>query len=210
MKEWQSEYNYSAGSEEFVKELEKYSKFLVKTNKDNLERQTQDASSLTFLKTCMEEYKQLGDYSTGADETMLVEYFEIVNDFINEYITLNGGNKRITNLDVQGLIAYIRSFLSGTLNKEVPIISSVHQMKGGEADNVYIYNYPCFPYIYRSGMSKEDKIQEENIQYVAITRAKKNLYLMKVEETTTTDSKYVETLNDISESTVRELLNRKL
>ena len=72
----------------------------------------------------------------------------------------------------------MESFLNAATTKyNVPVISSIHSMKGGEADTVYIYDYPRFPYKW-SGMNSEDEQQEQNLQYVAITRAKKNLYLM--------------------------------
>ena len=50
-------------------------------------------------------------------------------------------------------------------------------MKGGEADNIFIYDYPRFPYKYNN-MSEDDQQQEVNLQYVALTRAKKKLYLV--------------------------------
>ena len=50
-------------------------------------------------------------------------------------------------------------------------------MKGGEANRVFIYDYPKFPYEFRD-MSDDEKQQERNLQYVAITRAKKELFLM--------------------------------
>ena len=50
-------------------------------------------------------------------------------------------------------------------------------MKGGEADNIFIYDYPRFPYCY-GNMSEDAKQQEINLQYVALTRAKKSLYLV--------------------------------
>ena len=76
---------------------------------------------------------------------------------------------------------YIKDFLSGSMYDTVPIISSVHSMKGGEADNVYIYDYPLFPYQI-GNMTDDDFQQEKNLKYVAITRAKKNLYLILCDE----------------------------
>ena len=53
--------------------------------------------------------------------------------------------------------------------------------KVGEGDNVFIYDYPEFPYEFK-GMNDEEKQQEKNLLYVAITRAKKNLYLVGISE----------------------------
>lgn len=56
------------------------------------------------------------------------------------------------------------------------VFSSVHKAKGLEADNVFIIRQDLMP----SKMAKndDDRQQEENIRYVAYTRAKVNLYLV--------------------------------
>jgi len=57
---------------------------------------------------------------------------------------------------------------------EILTLSTVHKAKGLEADRVYILNPDLMP----SAMAKKDweLIQEDNLQYVAITRAMKELF----------------------------------
>jgi len=77
-------------------------------------------------------------------------------------------------------IEYIRSCLrNGQRLTERPriIVSTIHRVKGGEAENVAIlpdYSYLSHQYI--------DDDSEHRVQYVAVTRAKKNLYLIRPEE----------------------------
>jgi len=54
--------------------------------------------------------------------------------------------------------------------------STIHKVKGLEADRVFVYRYDLMPH----PMANTDReLQEEkNIEYVAITRAKKELYLI--------------------------------
>lgn len=56
------------------------------------------------------------------------------------------------------------------------VCSSIHKAKGLEADKVFILRYDLMPH----PMAKTDEEieQEQNIKYVAITRAKKELYLI--------------------------------
>ena len=59
-------------------------------------------------------------------------------------------------------------------DREGIVCSSVHKAKGLEADNVFILNYNLMPH---PMAETEDELQQEmNIKYVAITRAKKNLF----------------------------------
>lgn len=57
--------------------------------------------------------------------------------------------------------------------KSVVTLSSIHKAKGLEADNVYILKPDLLPH--PAAKSPEDKKQESNLEYVAITRAKKSL-----------------------------------
>lgn len=58
------------------------------------------------------------------------------------------------------------------------VCSTVHKAKGLEADNVFTYRYDLMPHP-MVNIDDANAIQEErNIEYVAITRAKKALYLI--------------------------------
>ena len=159
-----------SGTEPYEIEYKEYSKKLVDENSGKSSRVLRPNPSISYLKKSMEEYKNLGAY--GDAEDPLTEFYDVVSDFIEEFS--NSSSKIL----VDDLKKYIRTFLSGSMYDKVPVISSVHSMKGGEADNIFIYDYPKFPYV-RNHMSEDDEQQEKNLQYVAVTRAKKKLYLIE-------------------------------
>lgn len=148
---------------EYIKQKSKESKKIMKSN-----------YTLDYLKECMEEFREEGLYFIDK-EALLSQYFDIIDSFIVEFM------KDHSSILVKDLLDYIKSFLKGNLYEEAPVISTIHMMKGGEADTVYIYDYPKFPYKFKE--QSEDEIQQEkNLLYVAITRAKKNLYLCLLKE----------------------------
>tara|TARA_R110001599_G_scaffold7745_2_gene37358 strand:+ start:333 stop:1769 length:1437 start_codon:yes stop_codon:yes gene_type:complete len=71
---------------------------------------------------------------------------------------------------VTGILAEIKRVFNGNEKGEI-MLSTVHKAKGLEADNVYILATERMPHPKASDMR-----EELNICYVAITRAKKNLY----------------------------------
>lgn len=152
--------------------IEKYKELCIENtaNKKILNRQKYN---IDYLKLCMEEYKEKGLYSVDRGDD-LSEFYSVFEMFLEDYEKTN------TSVLVTNFIEYVRDFLSSTLNDKVPIISSVHAMKGGEADRVFILDYPAFPYT-RKNMTTEQVQQEVNLQYVAITRAKKELYLIELD-----------------------------
>ena len=56
-------------------------------------------------------------------------------------------------------------------------ISTIHRAKGIERDRVYIVNFDKLPFS-RPGHQYWETVQEKNLQYVAITRAREELYLV--------------------------------
>ena len=149
---------------------------------DNLQGKqiSKSNQNIDYLLKCMDEYKEEGAFNypsemESEDDRYLNDYFDIIQSFIEDYKQKN------MSILVKNFLTYLNTFLSSSLNDNVPIISTIHSMKGGEADNVFIYDYPNFPYEFK-GMSDEEKQQEKNLLYVAITRAKKNLYLLGLKE----------------------------
>lgn len=57
------------------------------------------------------------------------------------------------------------------------VFSSIHKAKGLEADNVFVIKPSLMPSKYAT--RDWELIQEKNLQYVAFTRAKKNLYMVE-------------------------------
>lgn len=60
-------------------------------------------------------------------------------------------------------------------------LSTVHKSKGLEADNVFIALPNCLPMTWKGQQSWEYE-QECNLKYVAVTRAKKQLHFIKIDE----------------------------
>ena len=156
-------------TEDDKRELDKMRKQFIKENKQRPKSIMKSNYTLEYLQKCMKEYEEEGLYEFDK-EASLSQYFDIIVSFILEY------QKQHSSILIKDFIEYIKDFLRGDLYTEAPIISTVHMMKGGEADNVYIYDYPKFPYKF-ANQSDDEMQQEKNLQYVALTRAKKKLYL---------------------------------
>lgn len=60
-------------------------------------------------------------------------------------------------------------------------LSTIHKSKGLEADNVFIIVPDKLPLVWK-GQQEWEFQQEKNLEYVAITRAKKNLYYVRLDE----------------------------
>jgi len=70
----------------------------------------------------------------------------------------------------------IKLFIS---EKKQPIrLSSIHRAKGLEKDRVFIIDYDKLPYVQMEQKDWE-RTQELNLKYVAITRAREELYLVE-------------------------------
>lgn len=163
-------------------------KQLVKDNKLSKRNISKSNHTIKYLEKCMIEYKDQGAYNytpDGSEDGIYTDYFDVIESLINQYKEVSNG------ISVVDFLEYVEGFLKGNLNKELPVLSSIHMMKGGEADNVFILEYPRFPYIYNN-QTEDSKQQEKNLQYVALTRPKKNLYLCLIK-----DCKPRETLEDI-------------
>ena len=180
-------------------------KELVKQNKQTSKQICKSNYNINYLKTCMDEYKEKGEYAftyDGQKDNICVEYFDVIESLLEQYRQNESG------ILVNDFIVYTESFLKGNIYKEVPILSSIHMMKGGEADNVFIIDYPRFPYIY-SNQTEDAQQQEKNLQYVALTRPKKNLYLCRISRCRNRETEEdIDRLNTKCEFDVRAALKR--
>lgn len=180
-------------------------KELVKQNKQISKQICKSNYNIDYLKTCMDEYKEKGEYAftyDGQKDNICVEYFDVIESLLEQYKQNESG------ILVNDFIVYTESFLKGNIYKEVPILSSIHMMKGGEADNVFIIDYPRFPYIY-SNQTEDAQQQEKNLQYVALTRPKKNLYLCRISRCRNRETEEdIDRLNTKCEFDVRAALKR--
>ena len=78
-------------------------------------------------------------------------------------------------------INYFISYVENMINVDNPDgcvrIMSIHKSKGLESDNVFVLNEGRV--FTELGRSKDMIQQEKNLSYVALTRAKENLYLVR-------------------------------
>ena len=87
----------------------------------------------------------------------------------------------IDGVTVDDFTNFISKLLVTEPSNDAVIVSSIHQVKGLEAKRVFIINYNLMPYTSQR-KTADDNIQEKNLRYIAITRAKETLYLCEGEE----------------------------
>jgi len=80
--------------------------------------------------------------------------------------------------DLADVIAAIKDLFNDTDEKNKVILSSVHRAKGTETDSVFLLHWTFRAWFQEDSNSNDGENEEMNIAYVAITRAKKNLYLV--------------------------------
>lgn len=89
---------------------------------------------------------------------------------------------------------FIDKLLNTTPSPNCVRLCSIHKAKGLEATNVFVLNEAKINYDFRN--SKEQNIQEKNLSYIATTRAKEGLYLVKEPSKTTITRKTDYLLSD--------------
>lgn len=82
-------------------------------------------------------------------------------------------NDRCRN--IQDILEIIKTFISAT--EDCVRLSSIHRAKGLEEDRVFILDFDLLPFT-RADQKDWEEIQEINLKYVAVTRAKEELYLV--------------------------------
>jgi superfamily I DNA/RNA helicase len=80
---------------------------------------------------------------------------------------------------INDMLVKIKDFISSPDN--CIKLSTIHRAKGLEAQRVFILNFNDLPY-FRPNQKPWEKIQEQNLKYVAITRTLNELYLVKSEK----------------------------
>jgi hypothetical protein len=77
---------------------------------------------------------------------------------------------------INDMLIKIKDFITATDN--CIKLSTIHRAKGLEAKRVFILNFDDLPHL-KPNQKYWEKIQEQNLKYVAITRALNDLYLVK-------------------------------
>lgn len=133
----------------------------------------------TKLKNKINQMKQAKDTSqitTEDTNNHLLDTFNIIKLLIEAY------KETHTNMRIDIFNNYIDKLLNTTYSKDCIFVTSIHCVKGLEAPNCFILNKGEPTISGSTGfMTKEQRIQEMNLSYVALTRAQENLYLVKPE-----------------------------
>ena len=80
---------------------------------------------------------------------------------------------------IDDILKKIKEFISASDN--CVKLSTIHRAKGLEAERVFILNFDELPY-FKPNQKYWESLQEKNLKYVAITRAMRELYLVRSEK----------------------------
>ena len=108
-----------------------------------------------------------------ADATSKIDNINFLNAILKSYI--KAGNSLST--PTENFTKYVTNLLNVVPSPDCVRICSVHKAKGLEAENVFVLNEGKIAYDFRQ--SKEQNVQEKNLSYISMTRAKNGLYLVK-------------------------------
>lgn len=107
-----------------------------------------------------------------------MDIYSMIQSLLSYYVKKQD---TITGLSVDNFTNFISELFVTEPSDNAIIVSSIHQVKGLEAKTVFIINYNLMPYTSQR-KTAEDNIQEKNLRYIAVTRAKEILYLCEGEE----------------------------
>lgn len=108
-----------------------------------------------------------------ADTSSKIDNINFLDAILKSYVA--SGKSLSTSTDI--FTSYIVKLLNTIPSPDCVRICSVHKAKGLEAENVFVLNEGKIAYDFRQ--SKEQNIQEKNLSYISMTRAKNGLYLVK-------------------------------
>ena len=146
-----------------------------------------NCKNIAELNTKLEELKEQFKKEMKNPENALtasainngkMDIYSMIQSLLAYYVNKH---KSINGLAVDNFTDFISKLLVTEPSDNAVIVSSIHQVKGLEAKTVFIINYNLMPYT-SSRKTADDNIQEKNLRYIAVTRAKEILYLCEGEE----------------------------
>lgn len=146
-----------------------------------------NCKSIAELNTKLEELKEQFKREMKNPENALtasainngkMDIYSMIQSLLAYYVDKRNS---IDGLAVEDFTNFISKLLVTEPSNDAVIVSSIHQVKGLEAKKVFIINYNLMPYTSQR-KTADDNIQEKNLRYIAITRAKEILYLCEGEE----------------------------
>jgi superfamily I DNA/RNA helicase len=130
-----------------------------------------------------ERLEAVAETNSKIDNTSFL--LEILEGYLENHASSDSVSKFSTFID---------KLLNTTPSPNCVRLCSIHKAKGLEATNVFVLNEAKINYDFRN--SKEQNIQEKNLSYIATTRAKEGLYLVKEPSKTITTRKTDYLLSD--------------
>lgn len=118
------------------------------------------------------KYNKIENQSEKNKKQDIFEKYNIVKLLIKSY-----KNSKNISESIIVFINYIKEVINTENPKDCIRIMSIHKSKGLEANNVFCLS-KAQPF-YSLARSKDMMLQEKNLSYVAMTRAKENLYLVE-------------------------------
>ena len=141
----------------------------AKENILNLETFQKETEGMT-----KEEQENLAQEKAESNSQVDSSLFllKIIDSYLNKYPMASVEEFRI----------YLDKLLNTYPRPDAVRICSIHKAKGLEADNVFVLNEAKYEYL--PFASPEQNQQEKNLSYIATTRARNGLYLVKLSDLT--------------------------
>lgn len=146
-----------------------------------------NCKNIAELNTKLEELKEQFKREMKNPENALtasainngkMDIYSMIQSLLTYYVK----DKQTTSeVSVDDFTNFISKLLVTEPSDDAIVVSSIHQVKGLEAKTVFIINYNLMPYTSQR-KTAEDNIQEKNLRYIAVTRAKEVLYLCEGDE----------------------------
>ena len=173
--------------EGFVKEIEK---FIDKASFDSIidfERYVTNKQRRLEAKIKVNENTTEGKVEIPKDVeeevVMMAQHSEDKSGQLEMFsaikILLASFKEKYTTHSKSQFLKYVQSILNTKPSNNCITVTSIHCVKGLEADNVFVLNEGKA--VVEGQMSNEQRQQEYNLSYVSLTRARHNLYLVKAE-----------------------------
>ena len=146
-----------------------------------------NCKNIAELNTKLEELKEQFKREMKNPENALtasainngkMDIYSMIQSLLTYYVKTHNS---IDGLAVDNFTDFISKLLVTEPSDNAVIVSSIHQVKGLESKRVFIINYNLMPYTSQR-KTADNNIQEKNLRYIAITRAKEILYLCEGEE----------------------------
>lgn len=127
-------------------------------------------------KVISETISEINSVSEKKTDNQRIRFYVLSNHLEN--ITILASYLKETH--VKNLVEKLEEISNKAKQPNAIELSTIHKSKGREADVVYILNENLIPSPFAS--SPEELKQEENLRYVARTRAKKELYYLNTKK----------------------------